>query len=818
MVNISNKAKVIIKWNVTPYDYSKEKSNEIQVSFARKYGIPKENVRVSPEFILPKIGNGGTLLSEITTENIQDPEFHKKLFLEYLSVNNINDYDIELIDSIDKDINNKINYFSYEKHRRFSIKWVKWSNFQSYGADNSFDFTSLNGLVLLNGEPANQSGKTTFAVDLLHFLLFGKSEKWDKLEELFNYTLPNETQMFVEGCLCIDGEDYIIKRTLSRPLIEKRTSKSKITHKVEYYRVIGDSVEDLSEYVEENGEDSRQTNKIIKESIGREDDFDLMMCVTGSNLNALINEKPTERGRLLSRWIGLIPIEEKDIIAREKFNQTVKPSLLSNQYNRETLKDEIAAYKTEIDVCKNKVNESESMCKTLENEIKMLEETKKILLSNKQQIDSDVLKIDITTLRNNLETKKKEGIENKAMLEKIRLQISEIGEIEFNVEEYDKLIDKKTKLLIEQQSMRNEAKRLIDLVKHLKTSEFCPTCGKKLDNVDNSKQIKENQEILDKLVIDGKKITQEIDDLEKLIQSQKEKREKYILLNKINTQKSAIEVVNEKLRSECIELMNKEKEYKKNSEAIDKNNNLDISIRNTDTNINSKRETRDLNIRISTQNKANIEEYEKEIKKREEIIEKIGLEEKLVYNWKLYLEMVGKNGISKMVMRNAIPIINARLMQILEDICDFDVNIEINNKNEVTFNILQHGVVKDINSGSGFEKTAAALALRSVLSDISTISRMNFLVLDEILGCVASENYDKMRLLYERISKGYDFVFHITHINDVKDWHNQIITVTKTIEGVSKLKQIQNDSKKQIKQADKKVLNKETKRSTRKKK
>ena len=30
-------------------------------------------------------------------------------------------------------------------------------------------------LVLLNGEPANKSGKSTFAYDLLHFLLFGKT-------------------------------------------------------------------------------------------------------------------------------------------------------------------------------------------------------------------------------------------------------------------------------------------------------------------------------------------------------------------------------------------------------------------------------------------------------------------------------------------------------------------------------------------------------------------------------------------------------------------------------------------------------------------
>ena len=140
-------------------------------------------------------------------------------------------------------------------------------------------------------------------------------------------------------------------------------------------------------------------------------------------------------------------------------------------------------------------------------------------------------------------------------------------------------------------------------------------------------------------------------------------------------------------------------------------------------------------------------------------------------------------------MRKTLPIINARLTQLLDGVCDFDVNIVINNRNEVAFNLIKNGVVSDLNSGSGFEKTASALALRSVLADVSTIPRLNFLVLDEILGRVSSENYDKMNLLYDRISKGFSFIFHISHVDAIKDWHNHIVTVTKDEIGVSRLKQ-----------------------------
>ena len=94
----------------------------------------------------------------------------------------------------------------------------------------------------------------------------------------------------------------------------------------------------------------------------------------------------------------------------------------------------------------------------------------------------------------------------------------------------------------------------------------------------------------------------------------------------------------------------------------------------------------------------------------------------------------------------------------------------------------------------------------------------NFLVFDEILGRVANVNYDNMRLLYERILEDYDFIFNITHIDDVRDWHEHIVTVTKT-DGVSSLQQIKNTSKKVekvIEKQPKKRVNKKSTKTTKK--
>ena len=110
--------------------------------------------------------------------------------------------------------------------------------FLSYGKGNYFDFTKLDGLTLLNSNPENQGGKTSFAIALLSFALFGKSFRTPTLESTFNIHLPEATEVMVEACIEINNVDYVIRRTVNRPILKKRTAKSKITQKVEYFKLI----------------------------------------------------------------------------------------------------------------------------------------------------------------------------------------------------------------------------------------------------------------------------------------------------------------------------------------------------------------------------------------------------------------------------------------------------------------------------------------------------------------------------------------------------------------------------------------------------
>jgi DNA repair exonuclease SbcCD ATPase subunit len=103
----------------------------------------------------------------------------------------------------------------------------------------------------------------------------------------------------------------------------------------------------------------------------------------------------------------------------------------------------------------------------------------------------------------------------------------------------------------------------------------------------------------------------------------------------------------------------------------------------------------------------------------------------------------------------------------------------MDDKNDVQFLIVKDGVTKRLKSASGLEKTAASLALRSVLGKISTLPMPNFITFDEVLGKVAAENIEKLKPLFDKIKDMYDIVFFITHNDLVKDWGDNVVTVNK---------------------------------------
>ena len=89
MIDVKTKARVNIHWNVSPYDYNKEREKSIISKFSKKYNLPKEKIKVIPEFLMIDENGEKISLNTNVIENIQNPEFQLKLFETYLKNNNI---------------------------------------------------------------------------------------------------------------------------------------------------------------------------------------------------------------------------------------------------------------------------------------------------------------------------------------------------------------------------------------------------------------------------------------------------------------------------------------------------------------------------------------------------------------------------------------------------------------------------------------------------------------------------------------------------------------------------------------------------------
>lgn len=781
-INIGEKAKVCIKWNVMPVDFSHEKEKEIISKFAKKYGISKDNVKVEPIFIQKNINGETVTLADGIIDDVNDPKFLQELFKTYFELNDIDQEYFSPVIDIDSMINLRINYEAYDKHKRYALKWIKWSNFMSYGKDNYFDFRNLKGLVLLKSDPANQGGKTTFCIDLFRFLLFGKvtsrENDWT-LSKAFNCHLPEETECSVEGCVQIDGIDYVIRRVLTRPKLEKRTERSKVTQKVNYYKLVNDEYIDIEDEENQNESNGRDTNKAIKDAIGNENDFDLMICVNSDNLKDLISFKDTERGRLISRWIGLLPLEEKDKLSREVFNQEISPKFLSNKYVKEDLKTKIDELKKENEIHeKNKVKNKEKEGESVKR-IDDLKKTRDTLLQSKSQIDNSLINVDVTTVEARLNDVTEKGKIKRTEKESNEAKLKELGDIQFDENDYKDLEDECTALSVEIATMRERVKSLNKDIDALEKGEFCPTCGAKLKNVDNSKAIEDKKNELAKLVEYGKvkaaSLKEKTEKKEKLSVKRTEYNNKLRL--QLTVEKNGVDIEN--LIALYKEIKRLLKDIEDNKSAIENNNRIQLSLNNIDINIRTEESTLKMIQNNIIEENNSITYNNRIINESEEIIKVLNKEEKEIKAWKIYLEMVGKHGVSKLIIRKALPFINGELQRLLNGVCDFTVEISIDDKNDVGFYLIHDNVRSSLGSGSGLEKTIASLALRSVLSKVSTFSKPSFVVFDEILGGVANDNYEYIKLLYDKIISDYSMVIEICHIPDLADMHDMVIKVTK---------------------------------------
>ncbi len=301
-----------VTWEDIPENFTQERIKRVRSYFQNKYN--SKNVTILTRGVDRKSGKELDLDLE---QNILDTAYQRNLMSQFVMANDMG-VDVNLLKRLDDKVNAEL-ADSVEidtKYKRVYIKNIKFSNFLSFGDNNYLDVKKLGGITVIDSNPPNFGGKSVLAVDLILFLFFNTTTKSSKAGEIFN-RFKKSNEVFVQGEVEIDGRDYIIVRKIKR----RKTKKGEwsVSTNLEFLERKDDG--SLQNFT---GEQRRETEKFIKESIGTMNDFLLTVLSTASNLESLIESKPTERGNVLSRFIGLEVLKDKEKRAKKCIQNGLK--------------------------------------------------------------------------------------------------------------------------------------------------------------------------------------------------------------------------------------------------------------------------------------------------------------------------------------------------------------------------------------------------------------------------------------------------------------------------------------------------------------
>lgn len=758
-----------VVWEDTAENFTQERVKSVRSYFSKKYNSTNVNV-------LTKVKTTEDVQQTVDVSvNIMDRNYQLELLKELLKQKGQEKLHEDVI-KLDNIVESKLSSEDIQAFKKWYIKKIEFSNFLSYGENQVLDFEKCNGISVIESNPPNFGGKTILTVDLLLFLFFNTTTKTSKAEEIFN-RFSDKDKVSVRGEISIDGDDYILVRQITRKLA--KSGEWNVKTELDFFKKLP-----TGELQNFTGEQRRETEAFIKNSIGNMDDFLMTILTTASNLEDLLEAKPTARGQVLSRFLGLEFLKRKEEIGKELYSMFSK-SMISNVYNTETLKENIQELINKIDTHKQ---ENQTLEDNINESLEKLEKGKKFkedLLAQKYtDIDHELLVLNPNSVNGEVELIRRKINELNSNIQQVK--VVEPKEY-YHEDQHDKVKDDVNEVYKQIVQIDTE----ISSINKLKSEVFggikCEHCGIELMNAAIT-----NAKIAE---LDG--FIQQKDQKTKLMQELTSKEQGFTQLKRDFDEYEKNKLIREKyelsLESENLKLeknLDKLKRYQDVQEKIQKNKLIEEKLIKANLRIDEiEREKNQYTNKISSNNTM-IGNFEKEIESKNEKILKIAEEFEKEKVYKTYLEIFGKNGISKMIMKTMMPLINDELQRLLQDSAFFKLEVRISDKNEVEFVMIDNstGIEKLMSSGSGFERTIASLALRAVLSKICSLPKPNIIVFDEVFGKVSNDNLDMVGEFFTKIKEYFEKIFVITHNPLVSNWANNIVRITK-VDNISRVSQ-----------------------------
>ena len=741
---------------------------------------------------LDKHSNGtSTSLSDavLNQGDVRNVSYQNALLEEYLTDQGTDPDIIAKSLEINKKLNQELQAPDIARSVVWKPKKFTFSNMFSYGEDNEIDFSTKSGTCGLFAP--NHTGKSA-SLDALCFCLFDQSFRAKSADQVLNRKKESfECSLNFE----LEGVNYFIHKKAFK--YRHGALKGRLRVEIDFWMI-----NESGEKVSLNGEQRRDTDKIIQSYVGTFDDFILTALSLQGNDSNFIDKTQSERKDLLANFLDVTIFDQLYDLAN-KNNR--KAAIALEEYQKQDFETKLGDAEKYFDTYKAKHEEAEkelTQAKNVMQEIndELMELNKELQACKGDDLDIDQLNKDLDATRTQLD--KYEALK-KTSTEKWEAAKNKLTGLEYDKEralnsfdenlynDYQSELGGKVMLDKELDTMKLTIKNKLEKLEKLNQHQYDPNCSYCTSNVFVQDAMKTKQELeQDKQTV--AEFLQKRSKVVEFIENNKEIQDQadYInnlatLYNKARADKSDAETAYEKIKS----LITRERSTIKRIEG-------DIKL------YNESRVIIESNDRIQNQ----ISEVNKKKNKHAIVVSKLDKEEKDYYGkmevaastitecnrtiermkelleeqdaYSAYCKAMYKDGIPYQLISKAVPYIQHHTNLTLNQITDFEVELETDGKNINAF-IVYDDDKWPLELSSGMERFLASIAIRIALIKVTNLPKPDFIAIDEGLGVLDSTNLNSMHTLFTSMKDIFRFSLIISHIDVVRDMVDVILNVDK---------------------------------------
>ena len=660
----------------------------------------------------------------------------------------------------------------------WSLDKLEFSNLFSYGENNVINLAATSGVTGIFGK--NRVGKSSI-IGAIMYTLFNGSDRG----KIKNEHIVNKRKMWGEGTAYISAGGKRYKATRRTDL--KQTKRNEI-YSSTFLKIW--EIDESDEIIRDiSGEQRRDTEAVLRKIVGESDDFLMTSAASQGNMNNFISLSSSARKGIINKFLNVNIFDELYDVARGVSQDT--RSLLRKLDARNWV-DEGNRIDQDIISNTSKLSHATDRIKYQNerlNDIKSQNPDLSIKYTHKDLNDIERrIENNVETTRLNedaLERSAKGLTDSEELLIKIETSIQEISVTELN--EIVKTRSNVEKSIIRfTNTVSVEKKELARMNKSAKILEQVP-CGTTFPTCKFIKNSHKDREALDmqenrikeaktalgetnKILVElcKRDVDGELDRHRKLVGLQnKVLREKMKHKSDVDRYTNKIDI----LQLDMTKLGIKKVEINDHLASSD-----DEQLANVIGNLTVDIEHHERSI-ISLSKSIGMLENQKQTLVQDEIVFNDLCKKAKIYD--ALLGAFSKKGIPVFLIKKVLPQINTEIKQTIEPLVGFTVEIEYSQNNELEIYINYGDSRRIIELCSGMEKMMSSLAIRFVLTNLSTLPRSNMLIIDEGFGALDAGNIDACNAFIFSLKKWYKNIIIISHIDIIKDTVDNIMEITR---------------------------------------